>query len=353
MFSGARFLSRHIVQAKNVEVKLTLFCLYQASHNHDAQTLYPLRILSDDPAFVELRQELIELCCLNDRNHSDECSAGLTMRVAAERHRVLLSTHNSLVHQQFQPGGDVIIVDDIDELQMHFTELVTERITSQQVRNWSMSAFNLLNDHISSFVQEYTSETWYHVRIPLQSMVPFLVHPREGFEEGLLACLEETDSIGKEIAQNLKEFYQKASQEANDPGDIHAYWLDLWFAQQSQEGSRVVEQWSFCGISQNLQQTFQKLFWEPYRQRIICGSAISLGALGTTFLKRFFGLPEDIAFSSDGRLVSQVYIPLSDDVRSASFLARRSWTESIGAFLYRLALTQRQSMIVALNESSI
>ncbi len=346
-------LSRHIVQAKNVEVKLTLFCLYQASHNHDAQTLYPLRILSDDPAFVELRQELIESCCHNDRDHSDECSAGLAMRVAAERHRVLLSTHNSLVHQQFQPGGDVIIVDDIDELQMHFAELVTERITSQQVRNWSMPVFNLLDDQISSFVEEYTSETWYHVRIPLQSMVSLLIHPHEGNEEGLLACLEETDSIGKEIAQKLKKFCQKASQGANDPGDIHAYWLDLWFAQQSQEGSRVVEEWSFCGISQNLQQTFQKLFWEPYRQRIICGSAISLGALKTTFIKRFFGLPEAVVFSADERPVSQVYIPLSDDIRSASFLARISWAESIGAFLYRLGLTQRQSIIIALNESSI
>ncbi len=51
-------LSRHIVQAKNVEVKLTLFCLYQASHNHDAQTLYPLRILSDDPAFYNGHKNL-------------------------------------------------------------------------------------------------------------------------------------------------------------------------------------------------------------------------------------------------------------------------------------------------------
>jgi hypothetical protein len=58
-----------IEDSSSSEQKLHLFCLYQASHNHDAATLYPLRLPSealDDEGISELRRLLLESCCYVD-----------------------------------------------------------------------------------------------------------------------------------------------------------------------------------------------------------------------------------------------------------------------------------------------
>ncbi len=92
---------------------------------------------------------------------------------------------------------------------------------------------------------------------------------------------------------------------------------------------------------------------ESYERHIICGTAIALGASGTTFFKRFFGLKKDMVFCRDERPPSQIYIPKSEDLRPASFLGRRSWAQSVGALLYKLALSTQQSLVVTLHATPI
>ncbi len=66
-------LQEAINKALLPEQKLHLFCLYQAAHNHDASTLYPLRLSPealDSPGLIKLRETLIAACCASDPESS-------------------------------------------------------------------------------------------------------------------------------------------------------------------------------------------------------------------------------------------------------------------------------------------
>src|SRR6185312_6472780 len=53
-----------IEHTEDREYGLLLFCLYQASHNHDASTLYPLRFpATDEPSLLQLQRDLMQACC--------------------------------------------------------------------------------------------------------------------------------------------------------------------------------------------------------------------------------------------------------------------------------------------------
>ncbi len=138
-------LRQSIEQAQDWQTKLALFSLYQASHNHDARTLYPLRLLDNEDAIKKLRQILLRSCCASEWHHPENCPGILAAQAAIENHRVILATHENYLRQPIQSKADIIIVDDADQLQMHFAEYLARRITSEQARNWSPEAFRLLN----------------------------------------------------------------------------------------------------------------------------------------------------------------------------------------------------------------
>ncbi len=346
-------LRQCIEREENQGINLTLFCLYQASHNHDARTLYPLCISADDSALIYLKQILLEACCASDWNHADSCSAILAAKKATNTSSLLLATHESFLHQKYQPEGDLIIVDDADELQMHFAEYLAERVTDEQLLSWSVDVYKLLATRIHAYVTEHISCSAFHERIPVHRIIPYLTQPQDGCDRNLLTLLKEVDPVGEVVASKLEDFCQASLQEAIAPGHVHAYWLDLQFAHGQPEAGLILQQWSFCGLSRDLRQAFQQLFWQPYQQRIICGTAITLGALEDKFLKRFFGLPNGIGFLTDERPPAKVYIPTSDAIRPSSFLGRRPWAERAGTFLYRLAISRRESFVVTLHSAVI
>jgi len=354
-------LRQHIEQAESHQTKLELFCLYQASHNHDARTLYPLRIPSNKTALTDkapstnLKELLLASCCVSDWSHSTSCAAVSAAEAAIDQHTLLLATHESFLALPpiYQPRAETIIIDEIDKLQLHFAEYLADQLTNQQLQSWSTEIFQLLHAQITAFSQEHAGRQGFRERHHMRNMMPYLISSENHEEKSLLVRLKEASSIGKHVAQKLQNFCDAAMCEREDKEAVHAYWLDLEF---KQETHRNIEQWRFCGLSRPLPKAFHESFWAPYKQHIICGTAITLGNLKTKFIQRFFGLPEEIDFYKDEKAPysrSRVYVPPPDVLRPASFLARRSWAESIGNFLYAFALSQQQSFIVSLNETTI
>src|SRR5207237_7445106 len=98
-------------------------------------------------------------------------------------------------HQKCRPDDDVIIVDDVDELQMHFAEYLAERITSEQLRSWSADACKLLETHVSAYAKEYISNPGFHEQLPFHTFVPYLTQPQDGHEKSLLTLLKGVDTV--------------------------------------------------------------------------------------------------------------------------------------------------------------
>ena len=346
-------LRNTIKQAQNWQVKLALFCLYQGSHNHDARTLYPLRLPTEDPFLDELQQLLLASCCASDWQHLNSCPGMLAAKAATENNRLVFATHESFLHQHCQPEADVIIVDDADKLQMHFADYLADRLSSEQVRAWSSEVFHLIDAHIGRYVKKRMSDPGLFERVPLQSIVSYLTQPQDEEKKSLLSLLQSMGLIGAAIAVTLEKLCDRASHETATPGEIHAHWLELRTARQTENDAWNIEQWCFCGLDRDLRQAFQHLFWEPYGQHLICGTAIALGALQTTFLTRFFGLKKNMAFLVDPRPASQILIPSSEDLRPSSYLGRRPWTRSVGRFLYQIAASSQRSLMVTIQTPSI
>src|SRR5260370_20476664 len=154
------------------------------------------------------------------------------------------------------------------------------------------------------------------------------------------------------VAATVEKLCQQGVEETAPSNELHAAWLELRMARQTDDkiwssdwGS---EQWSFYGVDQNLPQAFREIFWRPYQRHLICGTAITLGTLKTSFLTRFFGLPENIAFLADRRPASKIHIPSAEEMRPASFLGRRPWARGVGNFLYGIAATSKRSVLVSL-----
>ncbi|HVB25336.1 MAG TPA: RecQ family ATP-dependent DNA helicase [Ktedonobacteraceae bacterium] len=340
-------LRQSIEQSHDWLIKLTLYCLYHASHNHDAQTLYPLRLPSNESSHLE--SILRASCCASNCCHSETCSGMLAAQEAAGKRRIVFSTHANFLQYQPSVTADVIVVDDADTLQMRFAEYLAERVTSEQIRSWSPEIFDLLNAHITNYIQERMSNPGLYERILLRNIVSAKLS-QDSDDKNFLSILKEIERSREKIAVTLAHLCNQALQERKLPGDkdIHAYWLEMREARQTGDMS-----WSVSGLSINLQQAFHDIFWKPYTQHIVCGTAISLGGIQATFLTRFFGLPAAMPLHIDQRPSSQVYIPKEKDLRPASFLARKSWTESVGQFLSRLASLKRQSIAVSLQSTPI
>lgn len=362
-------LRQCIEQEEDQQIKLALFCLYQASHNHDASVLYPLRLpvgpaqqLENGMQGVKNRSEavlqrlkwtLLDACCIRDWDHSDSCSAMLAAKEAINTAPLLLATHEDFLQRGQYLTGDVIIVDDVDELQMHFAEHLAKQVTSQQILNYSQEMHDRLAASIYTYIREHGHSSAFRERLPLSVIAPYLTQPQDEYGKSVLTMLRDHGDVGEALANMLEDFCRASLEHVTQQGYVHAYWLDLRIAHNQTEPGVVLEQWSFRGLSRDIRQAFREFFWQPFHQHILCGTAIALGAAKTEFLQRFFGLPDGVVFLADKRPPFHVHIPTAETIRPSSLLGRKSWAESAGAFIYRLALSSSQSLVVALHSSAI
>src|SRR5712692_7853388 len=193
-------LRKRIEQVGDPWVQLSLFCLYQASHNRDAGTLYPLRLPPQDASLEQLGQMLLRACCACEPEHAVTCDALCEANRAMEQSRVLLATHENLLQQRGVPRADCLIIDDAEKLQMHFAEYAAERITSEPVRARSVEAFQLLHTRIISLLEPYMEgRTGLRARLSLQ-LVLSLMRSRGDSEKTLLAALRAIGPVGEELA---------------------------------------------------------------------------------------------------------------------------------------------------------
>jgi signal transduction histidine kinase/tetratricopeptide (TPR) repeat protein len=217
---------RHCIKhEQHWEVQLALFCLYLASHNHDARTLYPLRLPFEE--FAELRQVLLSACCASEWRHPVTCPGRVMAQAASESHCVLFATHEVWLHWPHNPEADLIIVDDVGALQMHFAEHLAERISSEQICVRSPEVFSLLDERIISYVRHSMSSPGLFERLHLHSIAPLLMQPLDGSDGSFLSKLKTAGPIGEEVAGVLEMFCQQEAQEATDSETLHACWLEL------------------------------------------------------------------------------------------------------------------------------
>jgi superfamily II DNA helicase RecQ/superfamily I DNA/RNA helicase len=358
-----------IESSRDSQYRLLLFCLYQASHNHDLRTLYPFRLPdANEPELHQLRVDLRSACCLTasgESGHAQSCRALSAHLNAMQQSAHLFATHEALLHQPTQPKADLIVIDDFAELHMHLAEYVAQRIDSDHYSVASLSAaeqeaFDLLHRRIAAYVQSYAPQPRYHERIPLWQAAHFLLEtPTGGVESQTVGeKLEVAGRVGRQIAQRMRYLceasqqevlHQQADQQSSRP-PLQAYWLDAWFSEQQPE----LQRWAICGINENLGDVFQRICWQPYKRHILCGPAMVIGKQTETFFERSLGISPEMPRLIDERSVSTVYIPTPEWLPSVGFLSRVPWIRQVGRFISILqAQPQYRSLVVTLHQKMI
>ncbi len=361
-----------IERTADSEYRLLLFCLYQASHNHDASTLYPMRLpATDEPDLLGLQRDLLQACCSADIDHALSCEAAQAHLAAMKSRMLLLATHEALVHQIPLPNADLIIIDDAAELQMHLADYKAQRLSSDflealQLAPAEREALHLLKEQIAACVQAYAPQPRYHERISLHSVVRYLMQPCTPQNASVYDILQKSGNTGKRLAEKLKALCDvssngthvlrrqtETSQEKHSSSMfLHAYWLDIWFSDKA--GQTEIERWAICGISEDFGEVFLHTFWQPYKQHILCGTALTVSGGEATFLERCFHLPQGLPLLKDKRPETRVHIPSSERLSPAGFLCRIPWVKQIGMFLYALqAGAQQRSLVVTLHQKVV
>ena len=358
-----------IEHTTNDEHRLLLFCLYQASHSHDASTLYPMRLpVKDEPEFLQLRKDLMWACCSTDTDHTIACSAKQAYFAAINGHQVLLATHEALVHQEDVPRADLIVIDDVSELQMHLAEYSARQLSSDYIEALRLEpaeqeALSLLHTQISACVQAYAPQPRFRERISLRSVTRYLMQSKADQGHSVLMQLKQAGNATRKLAEIIENLCKESLQDPisqrrpTDAGHgekptkriLQAYWLDIWLSDRGE-----IERWAINGVSEDLGKAFIHKFWQPYQQHILCGTAITINKRGAVFLERSLNLPQGLPLLKDARPPTMVYIPPREVLAPAGFLRRYSWAKQVGAFLYSLqAQAQERALVITLNHASI
>lgn len=341
------------------EEKLALFCLYQASHNHDADTLYPLRLPNeafDDPALFSLRKTLIATCCANEPEHEKECSARQSILSALSTHSIVLSTHKNLLAKQ-TPILDaaLIVIDDFADLQMHLAEHSASLLTSRRIKAWLTSlegqrTYAQLEANVLAFAKAYMPEPGYRERLPLVSFLEYLDQHASGGRNSLLEELKKVGGRGENIANIFQMLVTRVAQKPASPEHFHAYWIDLSFATDEYSATQL-QQWDIYGLSENLRDIFQQRCWSPYKKHILAGPALTTGGQKTQFMHQYLGIPDHLLFKHDPRMKKQVFLPSPEVLSPSVFLQRRQWIIDVGILLADKLQESHRTIMVTLNNT--
>jgi len=346
-----------IDDSSSSELKLHLFCLYQASHNHDAATLYPLRLPSealDDEEIAELKRILLESCCSTDINHKEDCSACCAIKSASDTHPIVLSTHAAFTRQQVPVQADTIVIDDVMYLQMNLAEFGAIELTRDQLKSRLRSPAERtvllhLEAHIQQIARAYLPEPGYHERLPLSSLTAHTSQHSRPDLRAVLAELKQVSAMGERFAHTVEDLFQKSSRIPQDQAYTHAFWIDLCF-----ENKGTIPQlhgWRICGISADLRELFQRQYWKPYQKHLLAGAALSTGGNNTTFLERCLGIDQKLLYQQDQQPRKRVYLPSPELIPPGGFLKRRTWMVQVGTLLARIMQEKHQKILVSLNNS--
>ena len=346
-----------IENSSSSEQKLHLFCLYQASHNHDAATLYPLRLpleALDDEEIADLRRILLESCCSSDINHKEDCSTWCAAKSAIETHPILLSKHAAFTRQQVSVQASTIMIDDAMYLQMNLAEFGATELTSDQLKSHLRSpaertVLSHFEAHIQQIASAYLPEPGYHERLPLSSLTAHTSQHASPDLRAVLAGLKQVSALGGRFANTIEDLFQKSSRIPQDQAYTHAFWIDLWF--ENKGAMPQLHSWRICGISADLRELFQRKYWEPYQKHLLAGPALSTGGNNTTFLERCLGIDHKLPFQQDQQPRKRVYLPSPELIPPGGYLKRRTWMIQVGALLARIMQEKHQKILVSLNNS--
>ena len=346
-----------IENSSSSEQKLHLFCLYQATHNHDAATLYPLRLppeALEDERIAELRRILLESCCSTDVNHKEDCPACCAVKTAIETHPILLGTHAAFTGQHVPVQADSIVIDDVMYLQMNLAEFSATELTSDQLKSCLKSPaertiLSHLEAHIQQIARAYLPEPGHHERLPLSGLSAYTSQHASLDLQVVLAGLKEVSVLGERFAQTVEDLFQKSSQIPQDQANTHAFWIDLWF--ENKGAIPQLHSWRICGINTDLRELFQRKYWEPYQKHLLAGPALSTGGNNTTFLERCLGIDQTLSFQQDQQPRKRVYLPSPEFIPPGGFLKRRTWMLQVGVLLARTMREKHQKILVSLNNS--
>ena len=211
---------RSIIEKENDdEYRVLLFCLYQASHNHDARTLYPLRFQgNNEPDMLKLRRDLMRSCCSNSVNHDTACSAKKKSAEAVRDQYLLLSTHEAFIHQEQSPQAQLIVVDDLAELQMHLASLRASKVDSEwlkvlQLTSAEQEAFALLRTQMTICIKAYVPQPGFHERLALHSLIRYLREMPVQDGRPKLSILKSAGNTTRLYAEEFERLCKEASQE--------------------------------------------------------------------------------------------------------------------------------------------
>ncbi len=358
-----------IEQETDDEYRVLLFCLYQASHNHDAHTLYPFRFQGEETEILKLRQDLMRSCCTSPTVHHVSCPTKEAHLEAIRDHRLLFAIHEAFVHQEQLIQAHLIIVDNVAELQMHLAEYCAIKVNSElvdalKVTPTEQDALMLLQTQIATCIQAYAPQTNFHERLPLRSLIRFLREPLAGTQSSLLSVLKGAGNITRGLADAIDRLCTEALQEptfrtshmndeipeeTNVSNILHVYWLDVWFSDTND--GRVIERWTINGLHEELAKFFTTHFWQPYQQHILCGTALTADTRSVTFLERVLNIPRGLPILKDTRPTTRVYVPDATMLAYPGLLRRYSWALQVGNLLHALSMqSSERKILLTLNQ---
>ena len=352
---------------------MLLFCLYQASHNHDARTLYPLRFQgNNEPEQLKLRRDLMRSCCSNSVNHDTSCSAKKKSAEAVRDHHLLFSTHEAFIHQEQSPQAQLIVVDDLAELQMHLASFGASKVDSEWLEalhftSTEQEAFVLLRTQITTCIEGYIPQPGFHERLALRSLIRYLREMPVHSGKSVLSVLRDAGNTTRLLAEEIERLCREASQEpvshvshtdegtledTNISNVLHVYWLDVWFSDT--DDGRTIERWMINGLHEDLAKLFRVRFWQPYQQHVLCGTALTVDGRRATFLERALNLPHGLLLLKDARPKTSIYVPDTNVLTHPGILHRYSWAMQVGGLLHSLYMqSSARKIVVTLNQKAL
>jgi superfamily II DNA helicase RecQ/superfamily I DNA/RNA helicase len=358
-------MSAIIEATQDPHERLELFCLYQAAHNHEAGSLYPFRIPADPKTgegarLARLRGVLERARCRHASGQSDRCAGLEAVRQAAASAEIILAPHRALLHSPVAIAGDLLVLDDAAELQLQFAEHLARRVSSTDGELLASQdpavaeSWTWIDARLRELVARLLTHPDDHERLPLHVVGHVLTGTPEGSSvaPSPVEALAMRGGAAAQLAEQLSALCTAATQAPPTSAHVHAHWVELWYEDTGRD-ERQLARWAICGLSAVLPDEFATRCWQPFSRHIVAGPSLTLGAQRATFLEHSLGLPGRLPLRRDERPRTQLYIPHPNVIAGAAFLRRRSWALQVGAFAFRWAHAQHETLLLTIANGAV